>query len=195
MDNFELVLMEVDKSCRDRRIPMLGPEKAKFLVDLIQQVKPNLIVECGTAIGYSGLWIASQLKKLKKGRLITVEIDSQRAQEARQNFERAGVSDLIDSQIGDASKILSDLKEPVDFLFLDNSFANYFPTFKAIMLKLVDGATILADNVGIGAASMADYLEFVRSNYDSKTYWFDTSLQWSPRDAMEVTIFKAMGNK
>lgn len=73
--HFESVLIEVDKSCRERRIPMLGPEKAKFLAELIEQAKPNLIVECGTAIGYSGLWIASQLKKLKKGKLITVEID------------------------------------------------------------------------------------------------------------------------
>lgn len=97
---------------------------------------------------------------------------------------------MIDSRIGDASKVLSDLEEQVDFLFLDNSFANYFSTFKAVLPKLIDKATILADNVGIGANSMTDYLEFVRAKYESKTYWFDTSLQWSPKDAMEVSIFR-----
>ena len=76
MTVFDQVLQEVDERCREQHIPMLGSEKAEFLADLVQKAEPNLIVECGTAIGYSGLWMVNVLKSVGEGRLITVEIDT-----------------------------------------------------------------------------------------------------------------------
>ena len=184
------VLQEVDERCREQGIPMLGPEKAVFLAALVQKAEPTLIVECGTAIGYSGLWMVSKLKSTGKGKLITVEIDTGRAHEAQENFRRANVDDLIDSRIGDATEVLQTIHEPVDFLLLDNNYSNYFPCFRAIEPQLTDGATVVADNVGIGAAGMADYLNHVRSHYESQTHWFETDLPWVKRDAMEVTIYR-----
>lgn len=190
MSIFKEVLKEVDKRCREESIPMLGPEKAEFLVTLVEKTKPSLIVECGTAIGYSGLWMLEKLKSAGKGRLITVEIEPDRAREAQDHFNRAGFGDLVDSRIGNAIDVLLTITDPVDFLLLDNNFSNYFPCFQAIESRLVDGATVVADNVGIGADNMADYLEHVRSRYDCQTRWFDTELPWVKRDAMEVTIYR-----
>jgi caffeoyl-CoA O-methyltransferase len=190
MTLFDQVLQEVDSRCRERRIPMLGREKAKFLADLIEKVEPPLIVECGTAIGYSGLWIASRLHTIGKGRLITIEIDADRAHEAQENFARAGLSERVDSRIGDAAKVLKVIDDPIDFLLLDNSFGAYFSSFQAIESRLLNGATVVADNVGIGASEMADYLNLVRSRYESQTHWFEIDLPWVDRDAMEVTIYR-----
>ena len=190
MTVFDQVLQEVDERCREQHIPMLGSEKAEFLADLVQKAEPNLIVECGTAIGYSGLWMVAALKSADKGRLITVEIDTGRANDAQENFRRANVNDLIDSRIGDATEVLKTIREPVDFVLLDNNYSNYFPCFRAIESQLTDGATVVADNVGIGAAGMADYLNHVRSHYESRTHWFETDLPWVKRDAMEVTIYR-----
>ena len=190
MGVFDQVLQEVDERCREQHIPMLGPEKAEFLADLVQKAKPNLIVECGTAIGYSGLWMVAELKSAGRGRLFTVEIDTERAHEAQENFRRAAVEDMIDSQIGDATEVLETIHEPVDFLLLDNNYSNYFPCFRAVESQLTDGATVVADNVGIGAAGMANYLNHVRSHYESRTHWFETDLPWVKRDAMEVTIYR-----
>ena len=190
MTTFDKILQEVDKRCREESIPMLGPEKAEFLVTLVEKTKPSLIVECGTAIGYSGLWMLEKLKAAGNGRLITVEIEPDRAREAQGHFDRAGFGDLVDSRIGNAIDVLQTITVPVDFLLLDNNFSNYFPCFQAIEPRLVEGATVVADNVGIGADSMADYLEHVRSRYDCQTCWFDTELPWVKRDAMEVTIYK-----
>ena len=193
MASFDEVLQDVDRRCRDQHVPMLGGEKAKFLADLITQVKPTLIVECGTAIGYSGLWMARTLQTLGSGRIITAELNPERAHAARENFARAGVSHLIDSRIGDASLVLKTVQDPVDFLFLDNGYGNYHPCFTAIASRLVDGATIVADNVGIGADAMADYLSHVRGRYESKTHWFDINLPWVKRDAIEVTVYRKSG--
>ena len=190
MTIFDDVLQEVDKRCREEGIPMLGPEKAEFLVALVEKARPSLIVECGTAIGYSGLRMLEKLKTTGKGKLITVEIEPDRARDARAHFDRAGFGNLVDSRIGDAIDVLKIISDPVDFLLLDNNFSNYFPCFQAIESCLVDGATVVADNVGIGAESMADYLEHVRSRYECQTRWFDTELPWVKRDAMEVTIYR-----
>ncbi len=187
---FDQVLKEVEAQCREERIPMLGPEKAKFLADCVEKAKPTLIVECGTAIGYSGLWMLRVLKAVGTGRLITIEIDANRAGQARANFERAGVADLVDSRIGDAQEALKSIQEPVDFLLLDNNFDNYFPCFQAIESQLTNPATVLADNVGIGADSMADYLEHVRAQYECETHWFDIDLPWVKQDAIEVSIYQ-----
>ena len=134
--------------------------------------------------------MVAQLKSAGKGRLITVEIDKGRAHEAQENFRRAKVKDLIDSRIGDATEVLTTIHEPVDFLLLDNNYSNYFPWFRAIESQLTNGATVVADNVGIGAAGMADYLNHVRSHYESRIHWFETDLPWVKHDAMEVTIYR-----
>ena len=187
---FDQVLQEVEAQCREESIPMLGPEKAKFLAACVEKAKPSLIVECGTAIGYSGLWMLRVLKTIGAGRLITVEIDVNRAAEARTNFERAGLSDLVDSRIGDAQEVLKSIQDPVDFLLLDNNFDNYFPCFQAIESQLTNPATVVADNVGIGADTMADYLTHVREHYESETHWFDIDLPWVKQDAIEVSIYR-----
>ncbi len=199
---FEKVLEEVEQQCRKERVPMLGPDKAKLLAGCVEKAKPSLIVECGTAIGYSGLWILRVLKSLGSGRLITVEINPDSAQRARENFKNAGVADLVDSRIGDASEILKTIQEPVDFLFLDNNKDGYYACFKAIESQLTNPATLVADNVG-RADQMAEYLEHVRSNYESETHWFerrrpprrpggDGEGNRGPRrrDGMEVSIYR-----
>lgn len=191
MTTFDQVLQEVDGRCREEGIPMLGPEKAEFLATLVEKAHPSLIVECGTAIGYSGLWLLQVLSATDDGRLITIEIEADRGHEAQRHFADAGLSDLVDSEIGDATKVLQTIHKPVDFLLLDNNFGNYFPCFRAIESRLTDGATIVADNVGIGAKDMADYLKHVRSRYESQACWFDTDLAWVKRDAMEVTIYRS----
>lgn len=186
---FEQVLAEVEAQCRAERVPMLGPDKAKLLASCVEKVKPSLIVECGTAIGYSGLWILRVLKNLGSGRLITVEIEKANAERARANFESAGVADLVDSRIGDAAEVLKTIQEPVDFLFLDNNKDGYYACFRAIESQLTNPATIVADNVG-RADQMADYLEHVRTNYDSETHWFESRRRPGRRDGMEVSIYR-----
>ena len=183
------VLNEVEEQCREERVPMLGPDKAQLLARCVEEAKPSLIVECGTAIGYSGLWILRVLKSLGTGRLITVEIENANAQRARANFEKAGVAGLVDSRIGDAAEILKTIQEPVDFLFLDNNKEGYFACFQAIESQLTNPATIVADNVS-RVEQMADYLEHVRSHYDSETHWFESRRRPGRRDGMEVSIYR-----
>jgi caffeoyl-CoA O-methyltransferase len=189
MPKFNDVMERVEAECTERHIPMLGRDKAIFLADLVTSKRPSLVVECGSAIGYSGLWIADRLRAIDSGCLLTVEVDAGRVSEARANYEAAELSGWVDIRDGDAQRVLSTIEEEVDFLFLDNNFGNYLPCYRAIEDQLVDGATILADNVGIGENEMRDYLDHVRANFESETHWFEVGLPWVDRDAMEVSIY------
>ncbi len=189
-DPVQKVIERVEQQCMKRRVPMVGRKKAERLAELVRASRPKLVVECGTAIGYSGLWIARELKNLGSGKLITIEIDERSAKEARGYFRDAGVADIIEVKVGDARKICKDIEGPIDFLFLDCGFSNYLPCFEAARDQLADGATVVADNAGIGARGMAEYLKLVRSKYQSQTEWFDIDLPWAKRDALEVTVLR-----
>jgi len=182
-------LAEADAQCRRERIPMLGPDKARFLYSLVLREQPALVVECGTAVGYSGLWICAALERNDGGRLITLELDADRAEQAGRRFHSAGVSDRVEQRVGDARETIRALRGPVDFLFLDNGFEHYLPCFRGIEAQLAPAALLVADNAGIGAEQMADYLRLARESYASETHWFETDLDWVRRDAMEVTLF------
>lgn len=182
------VIARVDRQCREQGIPMIGPEKARRLADLVRQKKPELVLEAGTAVGYSGLWIARELKALGRGKLITIEIDPRRAKEAETNFQQAGLADWVEVRIGDARRVCKEIKDPVDFLFLDCGYSNYMPCLQAVESRLRPGAILVADNAGIGASGMADYLKYVRQKFQSRTEWFDLDLRWAKRDAMEISI-------
>lgn len=186
----QAVIDEVDRICRQRTVYMIGPKKAARLAELIREKKPKLVVECGTALGYSGLWIGRELKALGRGKLITIEIDPERAKEAKQNFRRAGLSEFVEIRTGDARKLVGNVEGPVEFVFIDCNYSNYHPCLIGIEDKLAEGAVIVADNVGIGSSGMGDYLERVRSRYESRTEWFDLDLPWAKRDAMEISVVR-----
>ena len=93
-------------------------------------------------------------------------------------------------RVGDARKLVREINRPVDFLFIDCNFSNYGPCFTGIEDRLEPGAVVVADNVGVGASAMKDYLEVVRTKYQSRTEWFDIDLPWGKRDAMEITVIQ-----
>jgi len=188
----QAVIDRVEKECLrgPRYIYTIGHVKAKRLAELVREAKPRLVVECGTAIGYSGLWIARELKAAGKGRLITIEIDPRIAKRAEDNFRKAGLAEFVTVKVGDATKLVTAIKGPIDFAFIDCNAPNYLPCLKGVEKSLAPGATVVADNVGVSAGQLGDYLKLVRSKYQSHTEWFDINLPWGKRDAMEVTIIK-----
>jgi len=184
----QAVIDEVEKACIERRIRLLAPQKARRLAELVRRAKPRLVVEGGTAIGYSGLWIARELKEAGGGKLITMEIDPRLAREAEANFKKAGLAEYVTLKVGDARKMAKEIQGPIDFVFLDCHPPNYYPVFLSLEDRLPKGAVVVADNAGYGAKGMADYTKHVRSKYNSHIEWFDIDLPWAKRDAIEVTV-------
>jgi len=187
-DKTQAVIDQVEKACLEGPVYMIGRKKALRLAELVRQAKPRVVVECGTAVGYSGLWIARELKNAGKGKLITVEINPQRAKQAEEHFRKAGLENYVIVKVGDARKVVQEIEAPIDFVFIDCGYSNYHPCLMGLEKKLSRGATVVADNVGIGAGGMSDYLKHVRSKYQSRTEWFEIELPWAKRDAIEISV-------
>src|SRR5258708_30847350 len=92
---------------------------------LATAISATRILEIGTAIGYSGIWMGRALPP--DGMLLTMEIDAKRAQEARENFARAGLSDRVSVMVGDSQKLVSKVAGPFDLIFQDGDKRLYVP--------------------------------------------------------------------
>lgn len=149
----------------------------KALYDLVLQHKYKNALEIGTSNGYSGLWIAWALSKTG-GKLITLEIDKGRHEEALAYFRQAGLEKFIDARLGDAHELVPALPGPFDFIFCDADKDWYINYLKAALPKIPVGGCFAAHNVseysGWGRRGRGgpgrDFLEFARSfsNLDTK---------------------------
>jgi predicted O-methyltransferase YrrM len=104
-------------------IPIVDPQTGALLHALVRTKPAARVLEIGTAIGYSGLWMASALPP--DGMLITLERDAARAETARRHFALAGVSRQVTVMIGDATRYLHKLSGPFDLVFQDGDKAFY----------------------------------------------------------------------
>ncbi|MHC5011490.1 MAG: O-methyltransferase, partial [Planctomycetota bacterium] len=118
----------------------------RLLRQLTEAAGAQRVVEIGTSNGYSGLWLALALKATG-GRLFTHEIDPQRVQMARANFERAGVADIVTVIPGDAHETVKQHTEPIDVLFLDADKRGYIDYLRQLLPLVRPGGLIVAHNM------------------------------------------------
>ncbi|MEA3463434.1 MAG: class I SAM-dependent methyltransferase, partial [Bacteroidota bacterium] len=136
----------------------------KLLYQLILENNYQQALEIGTSTGHSTIWMAWALSKTG-GKLITVEIDKSRHQEALENFKEAGVDHIIDARLADAHELVPDLKGPFDFVFSDADKGWYQNYFEAVDPKLKVGGCYATHNVSDrgGVRWNRDYLDFLLS--------------------------------
>lgn len=159
-------LEENRRSWRDMNIPAVD---GQILHDIIVENGYTRALEIGTSTGHSAIWIAWALSKTG-GKLITVEIDEDRYNEALQNFEEAGLSEYIDARLADAHELVPELEGPFDFVFSDADKEWYTNYFKAVDPKLVVGGCFTAHNIGrSGFGGTQEFYEYISglSNYET----------------------------
>jgi predicted O-methyltransferase YrrM len=137
------VMAEMEAVAERDGVPIVNWETGRFLAALGRAMDP-VVLEVGTAIGYSTLHIAEQLVD---GRVITLELDASRAQQARSFWERAGVADRIELIEGDARSTIEDVEGPIDLLFVDAAKEQYGGYIEAAEPKLSERAVLVVDNM------------------------------------------------
>ena len=93
-------------------------EVLEFLKTLVTTLKPNLVLETGTFMGVSTIWIAEGLKQNGFGRVITIEFDPKIHAAAKQKFQKSGLESWIDCRLGSSLEL--EVNEPIDLLFSDS---------------------------------------------------------------------------
>ena len=138
-------LSVIDREGRAEGLPLVFPDTGALLHTLARASGARRILEVGTAIGYSTLWMATALPA--DGALITMEYDAVRAARARAHFAAAGCGDQISVIVGDATRFLHKVGGPFDLIFQDSDKKLYEPMLDRLIALLRPGGLLVADNV------------------------------------------------
>jgi predicted O-methyltransferase YrrM len=141
----EPALEDVARSGLESRLPLIDAETGALLRVLATAVGAERILEIGTAIGYSGIWLAGALRP--GGMLLTIEANADRAKIARDNFERAGLADRATVIVGDASLLVAKVSGPFDLIFQNGDKRQHSPMLDRLATLLRPGGLLVTDNV------------------------------------------------
>src|SRR5438132_6810525 len=117
------VLARMEEEAHRENIPIVDAHEGMLLYLLVKIAGAKRILELGTAIGYSGIWL---LRGSEGGSLTTFEVDHRRAERARTNFSDAGLEKQALVLEQDAVGGLEKLDERFDACFID--LLNVFPS-------------------------------------------------------------------
>jgi predicted O-methyltransferase YrrM len=141
----EGTLGEIYEQARERGIPVIRRETRELLKLLMLMQHPANILEIGTAVGYSALYMSKYASC--HSYITTIELDTDRAEEARNNIKRLGMDSVITVLQGDAAEVLPTLSGSFDFAFVDAAKGQYLNYYEEVMRLLAPGGLILSDNV------------------------------------------------
>ena len=129
-------------------------DSAEFLEQLICLVNPKRVLELGTAIAYSSIRIARNLRK--KGSVYTIEKSEDNIVLAKENITKSGLGEKINLIAGNALDELPRFDKKFDFIFLDADKIDYKRLFDYSLILLKKGGVIFVDNLlwhGLAASS------------------------------------------
>ena len=158
-------------------------DTGKFLNILLSATNSNRILEIGTSVGYSTLWMALTLLQNKESlsnlerSILTIEKSPSKIKRAKKNFEDAGIMDMVEIVEGNALAVLDQLAEkiskdtiwsniPFDFVFLDADKENLIRYFELVFPLVRKGGLIVTDNILLPQdykISMTEYVNHVRA--------------------------------
>ena len=139
------VLQQIAEDGARQDLPLVDAEVGALLRVLALSLGATRILEIGTAIGYSGIWLAGALPK--GGMLFTIELNAERAAVARENFAKAGLSDRVSVMVGDAGLLVAKVSGPFDLIFQDGAKNLYVPLLDRLVDRLRPGGLLVTDNV------------------------------------------------
>jgi len=122
-----------------------GHFQGRVLSTFSKMIQPKRILEIGTYTGYSALCLAEGLTEA--GKLITIDVNEELESRVRFYFDASDFKSKIDYRIGDAMKIIPEIDEEFDIVFIDADKLNYVNYYHLVFPKVRVGGYIIADNV------------------------------------------------
>jgi caffeoyl-CoA O-methyltransferase len=146
----EGVLADMEAHAQREGIPIIGPVVGRFLYALALAARAKDVLDVGTAIGYSAMWLALAARR-NEGRVVTIEKDPSRASWAEAYFRQADMASTVAVRRGDALVLMNGMEENFDVIFLDvlTQFDSAETSMKMLDLcirRLRPGGMLLSDN-------------------------------------------------
>ena len=153
MNRYELE--KIKQKALAEHIPIIMDDTLEVMEKYLTEIKPERILEIGTAVGYSAMCFSNFLTE--NGRIDTIEREKDRVKEAKENIKKVGVEDKICIYEGDAVEILPTLQQRYDAVFIDAAKGKY-PFFLKESLRMIQpNGIIFADNVLYKGYVLGDY--------------------------------------
>lgn len=143
-ENDELIL-EMEKFAKEKNVPILNWNAAELLESLILIYEPKRVLEIGTAIGYSTIRVAKNLRK--KAVIDTIEKNKENIKTAEEFISRSGLENKINIIEGDALQIMPNFETKYNFIFLDADKEDYERLFYYSLMLLKKGGILFVDNL------------------------------------------------
>jgi predicted O-methyltransferase YrrM len=178
-----LLLKDFPSEHEDMNVPC---RDGRFLYDLILRKGYKRGLEIGTFTGYSALWMGWAFEKTG-GKLITIEIDSEPGEKARQNIMSAGLDGVVDARITDAFSEIPKIEGEFDFIFIDAWKPDYVKFLNLLRDRVVTGGAIVGHNVTNYARDMQDYLAAIQNDPGLETTFHELSAE-----GMSVSIVRGL---
>ena len=147
----------------DKGLLAVSEEDGRFLRLMVATRNAKSVLEIGAASGYSGIWLGLGARE-SRGRVVSIEYDSQRAREAAANIQKAGLADVVRVVSGDAFAEIPKLQGTFDLVFLDAWKPDYKRFFDLVYPRLDPGGVFLAHNVVNKASEMEPFLKTIQSH-------------------------------
>lgn len=149
----DTILLEMEALAEREQVPIIGPLEGAIIQVLLQlrRPAPRNVLDIGTSIGYSALWLARGLPAESK--VISIEIDPLRVHLARQFVAKAGYQHQIEIMEGDVMDLLPTLgmfelilQDVIKHVYFGKSAQLSLQLLDYCLDHLVEGGVLLGDN-------------------------------------------------
>lgn len=142
-------------------MPNVSMENGMFLYMLVRMLRPQKILEIGTANGLSTLFFAEGLKANGEGIITTLEAQQHAYDEANSYFTEWEHAERIVSLYGDAKSLIPTLEGRFDLIFVDAMKKEYGEYMRLIKPLIHSRTTIVVDDIIKFRHKMDDFFEFL----------------------------------
>jgi predicted O-methyltransferase YrrM len=169
LDNSSLTAVSEQERVRVNVRPSIGPEVGQFLGLLIRLIQAKRVLEFGTSLGYSAIWLGEALRTTG-GRLISIEREEELYRQAQKNLAAAGLSDVVELVLGDARTVVETLEGPFDLIFQDSD-KRLYPVLLEKCIELTrDYGLIVADDALFKPLGRPDPVSAPIHGYNQKAF-------------------------
>ena len=148
-------LNRIKQKALEEHIPIIMDDTLEVIANYLIKMKPERILEIGTAVGYSAICFSKYLNE--DGMIDTIERDEERIKEAKVNIKNMDLENKIHIYEGDAVEILPTLNEKYDAIFIDAAKGKYPFFLKEALRMIKPNGIIFADNILYKGYVMSDY--------------------------------------
>ena len=189
-------LKKIADVSKSNKVPVISNDVGRLLETIIFLRQPENILEIGCGEGYSTYYL---IKNLEKGSYTGIDLNKKRIEKAENFISSSFPKKKVSFMHGNALKIIPEIKESFDFIFIDAAKYEYPGYLEILLNKLNENAIIVADNVFIDEKIFSNYvkdhdknsvkgikefIKFINNSNLLKTIFLDIG------DGVSVSIFR-----